>query len=150
MTGKAKIKLRRNAIATALKYITLAVYAAATSFVCLVVFISATGDFDRSTEGLLPLMPVGTEALYFVIVISVYAIVRMCGGGNLKIFYAISAVPIFLAYGSFVCRDFVFLNGTAGAASVLLTGIVRSFVFFFRHEFERPLRDNVCFAVFGH
>lgn len=136
MTWKTKIKLRRNAVTAIFKYSALVLYAAATSFVCFVVFSSATGDFDKSTEGLLPLMLVGTEALYFIIVISVYAISRMRGGSNLKIFYAISAVPILLAYGSFICRDFVFSNGKAGTASVLLTALCAPLFFSSRRNLK--------------
>ena len=72
---------------------------------------------------LLPLLQIGTEALYSIIVISVYTIARMHGRDNLKTFYFISAVPVLLAYGSFVCRNFVISNGMAGAASVLLTAL---------------------------
>lgn len=110
-------------MAAVFKYSALVLYAAATSFACFVVFTSSAGNYDASTEGLLPLLQIGTEALYSIIVISVYTIARMHGRDNLKTFYFISAVPVFLAYGSFVCRNFVISNGMAGVASVLLTAL---------------------------
>ena len=110
-------------MAAVFKYSALVLYAAATSFACFVVFTSSAGNYDASTEGLLPLLQIGTEALYSIIVISVYTIARMHGRDNLKTFYFISAVPVLLAYGSFVCRNFVISNGMAGAASVLLTAL---------------------------
>ncbi len=125
------------------KQIVLFLYAAATFFVCLTVFSSATGNYDKSTEGLLPLLFVGTETLYFVIVTSVYTVAYMRGGGNLKMFYAISAVPILLAYGSFICRDFVFADGWAGTAAVLLTILCAPLFFSFRMN----LRD-LCGITF--
>lgn len=120
---RTKIKPRGNAMAAVFKYSALVLYAAATFFVCFVVFTSSAGNYNASTEGLLPLLQIGTEALYFIIVISVYTIARMHGRDNLKTFYFISAVPVLLAYGSFVCRNFVISNGMAGAASVLLTAL---------------------------
>lgn len=82
-------------MAAVFKYSALVLYAAATSFACFVVFTSSAGNYDASTEGLLPLLQIGTEALYFIIVISVYTIARMHGRDNLKTFYFISAVPVF-------------------------------------------------------
>ena len=108
-------------MAAVFKYSALVLYAAATSFACFVVFTSSAGNYDASTEGLLPLLQIGTEALYFIIVISVYTIARMHGRDNLKTFYFISAVPVFWAYGSFVCRNFIISDGMAGTVSVLLT-----------------------------
>lgn len=110
-------------MAAVFKYSALVLYAAATSFACFVVFTSSAGNYDASTEGLLPLLQIGTEALYFIIVISVYTIARMHGRDNLKTFYFISAVPVFWAYGSFVCRNFIISDGMAGTVSVLLTAL---------------------------
>lgn len=133
-------------MAAVFKYSALVLYAAATSFACFVVFTSSAGNYDASTEGLLPLLQIGTEALYSIIVISVYTIARMHGRDNLKTFYFISAVPVLLAYGSFVCRNFVISNGMAGAASVLLTALCAP-LFFLPPESEGALRYNACFAV---
>lgn len=133
-------------MAAVFKYSALVLYAAATSFACFVVFTSSAGNYDASTEGLLPLLQIGTEALYSIIVISVYTIARMHGRDNLKTFCFISAVPVLLAYGSFVCRNFVISNGMAGAASVLLTALCAP-LFFLPPESEGALRYNACFAV---
>lgn len=123
-------------MAAVFKYSALVLYAAATSFACFVVFTSSAGNYDASTEGLLPLLQIGTEALYFITVISVYAIACICGRDNLKTFCFISAVPVLLAYGSFVCRDFVISNGIAGAASVLLTALCAPLFFSSRRNLK--------------
>ena len=86
-------------MAAVFKYSALVLYAAATSFACFVVFTSSAGNYDASTEGLLPLLQIGTEALYSIIVISVYTIARMHGRDNLKTFYFISAVTVLSSAG---------------------------------------------------
>lgn len=132
-------------MATVFKYSALILYAIATSFACFVVFTSSVGNYDASTEGLLPLLQIGTEALYFIIVISVYAIARMCGRDNLKTFYFITR-----SFGLrfFRLPGFRHFKRHSGSSLHFTDGIVRPFVFFFPPKFERPLRHNTCFAVF--
>ena len=130
-------------MAAVFKYSALVLYTAATSFACFVVFTSSAGNYDASPEGLLPLLQIGTEALYFIIVISVYTIARMHGRDNLKTFYFISAVPVFWAYGSFVCRNFVISDGMAGTVSVLLTVLCTPLFFSSR----RNLKELCCITL---
>lgn len=130
---RTKIKPRGNAMAAVFKYSALVLYAAATSFACFIVFTSSAGNYDASTEELLPLLQIGTEALYFIIVISVYAIARMRGRDNLKTFCFITR-----SFGLrfFRCRNFVISNGMAGTASVLLTALCAPLFFSSRRNLK--------------
>lgn len=131
-------------MAAVFKYSALVLYAAATSFACFVVFTSSAGNYDASTEGLLPLLQIGTEALYFIIVISVYTIARMHGRDNLKTFYFITR-----SFGLrfFRLPEFYHFRRHGRNSFRFTDGIVHPFVFFFPPESEGALLHNACFAV---
>lgn len=120
-------------MAAVFKYSALVLYAAATSFACFVVFTSSAGNYDASTEGLLPLLQIGTEALYSIIVISVYTIARMHGRDNLKTFYFITR-----SFGLrfFRLPEFCHFKRHGGSGFRFTDGLVRPFVFSSRRNLK--------------